>query len=301
MASVFPIQDNINEVLNQEKQFGLSTGILELDKAILGLRPQHLIVIAAYSGIGKTSLITDLVLAAAKEVPVALFSIEMGEQILIERMIYNVAGLNYHRGISGDLSTSDKQDLNNACEYIKTLNPVYINESANTMYPSWILKKESPENSMEVAIDNYIQQGCKAIFIDYIQIINYGYKIESETLRLKEITNYLHDACIKYDIPIVALSQLKKGAGDTRQKDFDSTPTLSDIRDGGFIINDADVILLLHRPEYFRKKQEIDLFENRVEDAQIIVGKQRSGPLGALSAQFKAYCMKWCGIDSGEI
>lgn len=291
---LIPIQKNIDKIFDNTKaKMGLSTGIIELDNAILGLRPAHLIIVAGYSGIGKSSFVTDLVLATAKKVPTALFSLEMGCNLIIERAIYNVAELNYHRGISGDLSISDKEDLKQAIKKIKELHPIYIDEVSNTMYPQWILKKEPPENSIELAIERYYNEGCRAIFLDYVQIIQYGFKSESETLRLKKITNKLHEMTIHYGIPIVALSQLKKEVGDVRKKK-DTRPTLSDIRDGGFIINDADIILLLHREDYFNKKQEIDLFANVAEDAEIIVGKQRSGPLGPLEVKFKAYCMKWC-------
>lgn len=295
------IQKNIDKILDNDKpKMGLSTGIIELDNAILGLRPAHLIIVAGYSGIGKSSFVTDLVLATAEEVPTALFSLEMGCNLIIERAIYNVAELNYHRGISGDLSVSDKKDLKEAVEKIKKLHPIYIDEVSNTMYPLWILKKEPPENSIELAIEKYYNEGCRAIFLDYVQIIQYGFKAESETLRLKKITNSLHEMCIKYNIPIVALSQLKKEVGDVRKKK-DTYPTLSDIRDGGFIINDADVVLLLHRPDYFNNKQEIDLFANIAEDAQIICAKQRSGPLGPIDVKFYSYCMSWKSGATGGI
>lgn len=278
---------------NTDSKMGISTGIEALDSAILGLRPQHLIVVAGFSGIGKSALMTDLGLAVAQHCPVALLSIEMGVNLTTERMVYNAAGLNYHRGMHGDNSSGDLLALDNAREYIKTLKDIYIDESSDTMYPSWFLERESPENSIENSIKEYAEAGCKVIVIDYLQIINYGFKTESETLRIKAITNKLHKLSIQYDMAIVALAQLKKEVGDRLAKKQDPTPSLSDIRDSGFIINDADIILLLHRPEYFEKKNEIDLFENHIEDAQIIIGKQRNGPVGSIDCKFHAYSMSF--------
>lgn len=296
VISMTPIQKIIDDVLNDDKpKFGISTGLTELDNAILGLRPAHLIVIAGFSGIGKSAIATDIVLSAAKETSVALFSIEMGVHLLVERMIYNKAGLNYHRGISGDLSDGDKKDLKAATQYIKKLNDIYIDEVSNCIYPDWILKnpKEPIENSIETAIHNYYNAGCRVFLVDYLQIVQYGFKSESETLRIKCVTNKLHDMAIKYSVPIIILSQLKKEVGDRLAKKQDPTPSLSDIRDSGFIINDADIVLLLHRPDYFEKKEDIDLFANHIEDAKIIVGKQRSGPLGSIDIKFHSYCMSF--------
>jgi len=291
---IITAQKKIDEVMSDtSSKMGISTDISELDSAILGLRPQHLIVVAGFSGIGKSAFMTDIGLAAAKDVSVALFSIEMGTDLTIERMIYNVAELNYHRGISEELSAGDKTALDKAGKYVKSLNDIIIDESSDTLYPSWFLKKETPENSLEFAIEKYYNYGCRVFIIDYLQILEYGFKTESETLRIKNITNKLHRLAIKYEISIIALAQLKKEVGDRLAKKQDPTPSLSDIRDSGFIINDADIILLLHRPEYFEKKNEIDLFENRIEDAKIIVGKQRSGPLGSIDISFHSYCMSF--------
>ena len=291
---IIPIQKNIDKILSDTKpKFGISTGLVGLDSAILGLRPAHLIMVAACSGMGKSALMTDMALAAAKEVPVALFSIEMGVHLTVERMIYNVADLNYHRGIAGDLSKGDKEALKKAGETIKSLNNIYVDEESDCMYPSWLLAKSQPENSIELAIEKYYNEGCRVFFIDYLQIINFGFKSESEALRIKKLTGKLHKLTIKYNIPIIALCQLKKDAAEKKAKGKDAFPIVADIRDSGFIINDSDIILMLHRPEYFERKDEVDLFANHIEDAYIVVGKQRSGPLGPVDVKFHSFSMSY--------
>jgi len=90
---------------------------------------------------------------------------------------------------------------------------------------------------------------------------------------------------------------LKKDVGDRHRKKEDPTPTLSDIRDSGYIINDADIIILLHRPAFFERKEEPDLLANQIEDAKIIIGKNRSGPLGSVDASFHSYSMSWRSIN----
>lgn len=290
---IVPIQKQIDEILEDSKpKFGISTGLKKLDEAILGFRPSHLYMIGGYSGLGKSSIATDMTLAAAKEISVAFFSLEMGTNLIVERMVYNIADLNYHSGISGHLDVSDKEDLKKATKYIKELKDIYIDEKSRIMYPTWLLERETPVNSLELAIQEYYNCGCRIFFIDYIQIVEWGFKSEIETLRLKNITNKLHNLAVDLQVPIVALAQLKKEAGD-RKKEDDMVPTLSSIRDSGFLINDSDVILLLHRPEYFKKKEEIDLFTNQKEEAQIIVAKARNGPIGKINVSFCGYSMSW--------
>lgn len=294
---IFPNNKSLKEVLEEKPCFGVSTGIPELDESILGLRP-GLIMIAAYSGIGKSSLMADITIAASKEVPVAVFSLEMGNRLFVERMIYNFADLNYHRGISGDLSAGDKESLKTAQENIEKLNDIYVNESSNSCFPSWILKQEDkPENSLELAIENYYEKGCRVFLIDYIQYVDWGFRCESETLRLKHIVNHLHDLTIRLQVPIITFAQLKKEVADKKR---DPTPSLSDVRDSGYLISESDVFLFLHRPEYFDVKREIDLFSNHVEDAQIIIAKQRNGPTGKIDIKFHAYAMSWKGYKTGE-
>jgi replicative DNA helicase len=293
---IVPDKRTLDSIMSEKTKPGISTGLKDLDAVILGLRPAHLIIIAAYTGVGKSSLMADLTIAAARSVPVAVFSLEMGCDLFIQRMAYNFADLNYHRGISGDLSQSDIKDLKTAQASIEKLNNIYVNQSADCMYPSWRLEKENkPENSLEITIEKYYAEGCRVFLIDYIQYVNYGFKAESETLRIKELTKNLHAMAVKYSVPIIAFAQLKKEVDDKKR---DPIPSLSDVRDSGYILNDSDIILLLHRPEYFQKKKEIDLFSNCVEDAQIIIAKQRSGPLGIIPVKFNCYNMHWRDFDS---
>jgi replicative DNA helicase len=138
--------------------------------------------------------------------------------------------------------------------------------------------------------------GVRVFFLDYIQLVRWGFKTESETLRLKEVTNKLHRLALQYDVPIVILSQLtKESANRATKKDQDPTPTISDIRDGGYIINDSDVILLLYRPNMIKTtNKKMELLSDVTEDAQIIIGKGRSGPVGTIYTTFRNYCMSFC-------
>jgi len=297
IITVRPIQHNIEEILKCEDQFGLSTGILGIDEAINGLRPANLIMIGAYVGAGKTSLATDMILATAKEVPSAMFSLEMSVNQIVDRAIYNKAQINYHSGKAGRLDKSDEADLKEATNYIKGLKDIYIDEVARTMYPSWILAKEEKEDSIEQAFKRYYDAGCRAFYFDYVQLIGYGFKSESETLRLKAITGKLHQMAVEYQVPIICLAQLKKGDEESNKQE----PSISSIRDSGYLLADSDIILLLHRPSYFTPKEEIDMFSQHSEDAYVICCKNRNGPLGKIPVKFQGWNMSWKGLESGGI
>jgi len=292
----------MQEIVDTKPQMGITTGITQLDETILGLRPAHLVMVGAYSGIGKSSLMADLSLAAATQVPVCAFSLEMGEELFIQRMWYNHADLNYHTGMTGKLSPKEQKKLAKAMDTVSDINDIYVDATSGSMYPSWILKsKEPPIDSLENAIRDYHKKGCRLFLIDYIQYVNFGFKTESETLRLKSLTGHLHKLTIELNVPIVAFAQLKKEVGDSSRKSDNHRPTLSDIRDSGYIINDSDVILLLHRPSYFENVDAVSLFSNKVEsDAEIIVAKNRSGPMGVVPAIFHCHSMSWKDRDNDE-
>lgn len=291
-----PIQKELDKILSHKKEMGIKTGILKLDEFTYGFRKKNLIVVGGCSSVGKTSLMTDFVIAAAHEVPVGVVSIEMGNQQVIDRMIANIADLNYHRlQKESNVTEHDRELLEQAKTELLALNDIFFSETHNTMYPDWMLEKKHPENSIEIVMQDMYDSGARIFFFDYLQLIQWGFTSESETLRLKNITNKFHDMTLKFDVPIIILSQLTKATADrAHKKDQDPTPTLSDLRDSGYIINDADIVLLIHRPEQYKKKKEsLDLLTDSTEDASIIIAKQRNGPVGVVNIEFRAYSMSF--------
>ncbi len=281
----------LSKILSSVKEVGISTGITALDEAIGGYVNGKLITIAAVSGTGKTSIMADGIIAASEIVPVGVISIEMGLQV-VERIVYNIADVNFSRK---NLSKSEQQRIEEAKKEWLNHKEVYFLEDVDCMYPQYILDTKKPTDSIEVDIAEAVNKGVRILFLDYIQMVRWGFKSESETLRLKEITNKLHNLALEYNIPIVILCQLtKEAANRVTKKDADPTPTISDIRDGGFIVNDSDVILLLHRPNMIKhSKEELSLLGDVIEDAQIIVGKNRNGVTGTINTEFRCFSMRW--------
>jgi replicative DNA helicase len=291
---IISINKQLTKILSKEQPMGLSTGIPELDESIHGYQKGKLITVAAVSGTGKTSFMCDGIITAANTVPVGVFSIEMGTRSIVDRMVYNIAGLNYHR-CKKSRTKSEEQLVEDAKSKLASLRDIYFAEDIGCMYPKYILDKNKPVDSIELAVAEMVSDGVGIIFLDYIQQVRWGFKSESETLRLKEITGGLHELALQYDIPIVIMCQLtKEAANRATKKDQDPTPTISDIRDGGYIVNDSDVILLLYRPNMIKlTKEKIDLLGDVTEDSQIIIGKGRNGPNGAINVEFLNYCMSF--------
>lgn len=291
------LQDNIGSASDYlDKPMGLLTGFNKLDEATRGLHGGHLITIGGSSGTGKTSLMADLVLSVSKQVPVAVMSIEMGGDFK-DRLIYNQADVNFHAGVNGHLDDTDKEKLEESIETIKKLNPICIDGEADTVYPPYFLDKlEDKTSSLTYSIESYIKQGAKVIFIDYLQFINYGFKSEREDLRLHHICQRLKiNLAKKYNIPIVLFSQLKKEVGERK----DTTPKRSDFRDSGFIETDSDIMIGLHRPDYFKKNEGLDLYSKNIEQAEFHILKNRNGPTGAVSVEFHSYSMSYKDVEIG--
>ncbi len=292
--AIVSINKRLNAILSKSDTMGYYTGIAKLDEAIHGYQKGQVITIAASSDVGKTSFMTDGIIAVAKQVSVGVFSLEMGTKLVVERAVYNIAGLNYHR-CKKSKTKAEQGLIEKAKLELANYHDIFFAENCDCMYPEYTLSQKQPEDSIELAMATMYEQGVRAFFLDYIQLVRWGFKTESETLRLKEITNKLHRLALEYDVPIIILSQLtKESANRFTKKESSPIPTISDIRDGGYIINDSDVILLLYRPDLIKNtNKELQLLIDATENAEIIVGKNRNGPTGTLKVQFYAYCMSW--------
>lgn len=279
-----------------QKEMGLPTGLKSLDNSLRGLLPAHLIVIAGRSSMGKSSIMLDMALHIGKENPCLIVSLEMPFQELQERAICNIAKLNYHRILSGFYDLDTQAQLNEAAKVLEK-RKVFVADGTWQVYPDWFKDKDtgkSPTDSLISMIREVVpKKKIKAIFIDHLQFLNSPFaKADNESIRLHKITEALHFLSIELNIPIVLLSQLRRL--DPERKKNNPRPSMDDIRNSGSVEEDANVVCLLHRPEYYKREQQIDLLSNQVEnDAEIIVSKNRGGPCGTLKVKFSSYCMSF--------
>lgn len=284
-----PIQSQIHSVFERGKEQGLPSGIAELDKVLCGFQKQKLYIIGGRSSMGKSSLVTDI--ALAQNIPVAFFSVEMSFDELQQRIICNLGQANFYKVKQGQ----EKEKIEQAIVKAGKLS-LWIDEATNVIYPEGHARFNLPipEDSLNAQIKQHLNKGIKLVIIDYLQLIRFGGWTEREDLRLHYIVEQLRKYAKEYSVPIILCSQLHRFE---QSRGKEPRPKLDDLRDSGAIEQDADVVLLIHRPEYY-KEHTIDLTTNKIEDAVIIVAKNRSGPTGDVPVKWHAYCMSFRGIGS---
>jgi len=296
------IGDNVATSIDRigENAMGLPTGIDGLDKVLRGLRPGKLILLAGRSSMGKTALALDMALTVGKEAPVVFYSLEMDYHSLQMRAVCNLARLNHHRICSNQGTAEELTQLRQCADELAQYQ-VYVDDEPATIYPAdyeQAYKRPIPSTSLNMKIQLAVEQrGCKAIFIDYLQLLRLGAKSGSESLRLHHLTWALHEWAKQYQVPIVLLSQLRRFEQSRYKEDgkrVDPRPRLDDLRDSGAIEQDSDAVVFVHRPSYYVDADELDMFTDRVEDdALLIVAKNRGGPTGTIRAVWRAFSMSW--------
>jgi replicative DNA helicase len=254
---------------------GLPTGFAELDDLTCGLQNNEMIVIAGRPSMGKTSLAMNIVehIGADNDIPVAIFSLEMSRQQLAERILCSRARVDSQLVRKGMHSDTWYQDLVNVAGELSK-KPIYVDDTPGI----------TPLELRGKARRLRAQHGIRCIFVDYLQLMSLGTRVESRQQEVSDISRYLKALARELEIPVVVLSQLNR-APEGRE---DHRPRMSDLRESGSIEQDADVVMLLHREDYYRREDE-----ERDNVAEVIIAKQRNGPTGnmklAFSSQFTRF------------
>ncbi len=248
---------------NKSHLTGVASGYTDLDKLTAGFQKSDLIIIAGRPGMGKTSFALNIAENAAinDKVPVAVFSLEMSKEQLVQRMMSSQAKVNLQKLRSGYLSESDWGPLNIAVGKLYDA-PIYIDD---TPYQSAIeLRAKARRWKNEL--------GLKLIIIDYLQLMKGRADTNSREQEISEISRSLKGLAKELDLPIIALSQLSRR---TEQREG-NRPQLSDLRESGAIEQDADVVMFVYRKALYEKKEDLSIED--LNSAEIIVAKQRNGP-----------------------
>jgi replicative DNA helicase len=247
---------------------GLPTGFKDLDRLTSGLQPGDLIIVAGRPSMGKTALALNICeqITLAVEKPVALFSMEMTGNQLMMRMLGSVGRLDQHKLRTGRLEDEDWQKLTDALSKLDKAE-IYVDESG-------VL------NALELrARARRLHRQCKGlglIVIDYLQLMSSVSQGENRATEISEISRSLKALAKELSVPVVALSQLNRSLEQRTNK----RPIMSDLRESGAIEQDADLILFIYRDEVYNP----DSADKGV--AEIIIGKQRNGPIGTVQLTF---------------
>ena len=245
---------------------GLSTGFTELDKRTQGLHPGDLVIVAARPAMGKTTLAMNIAehVALVDNLPVAVFSMEMSGEQLALRILSSFGRIELGKLRSGHLSDGDYDKLVSADALIRKA-PLFIDETGAL----------SPMDVRARARRLKAQYDIRLIVVDYLQLMQVPNTRENRTNEVSQITRSLKALAKELGIPIVALSQLSRANEKENRK-----PKLSDLRDSGGIEQDADLVLFIWREDVTSEE-----LQKRTQ-AEIIIGKQRSGPTGSFPLTF---------------
>lgn len=254
------------------QKFSVPTGFYELDEMLGGFQKSDLVIVAARPSMGKTAFALTLARNAAIEhkIPVGIFSLEMSTMQLVIRMLCAEGRLNAHLVRTGKLPSSEGVKLSkNAHKLIES--PIYVDDTpAQT-----VLEIRAKARRLKV------EKNIGMVIIDYLQLMQGPAKVESREREISHISRSLKSLAKELNIPVLALAQLNR-AVETRT---DKRPQLSDLRESGSIEQDADVVIFLNRPEYYNIMKDEN--GNSLEGvAEVIVGKQRNGPIGDVKLAF---------------
>jgi replicative DNA helicase len=260
---------------------GVPTGFSDLDSKTCGLQPGDLIIIAGRPSMGKTALALNIGEHVAVDLgmPVAVFSMEMGAAQLALRMLGSVGRIDQQRLRTGRLSDEDWPRLSEAIERMHAA-PLYIDES-----PA-LNALELRARARRLARE-YKQLGL--VVVDYLQLMSASSQGENRATEISEISRSLKALAKELKVPVIALSQLNR----TVETRTDKRPVMSDLRESGAIEQDADVILFIYRDEVYNP----DSSDKGV--AEIIIGKQRNGPIGRISLRFGGEFTRFDNLAGG--
>lgn len=261
---------------------GLSTGFVGLDKITTGLHEDNLIILAARPAMGKTALALNIAqhIAVKEKKPVAIFSLEMGAESLIERMLASEGMVEGYHLKTGNLSVEEWSRLVHAQGNLYDA-PIFVDDTAGIRISE--IRSKARKLAQEMG-------GLGVIIIDYLQLIT-GSKGENRQQVVSEISRELKILAKDLKVPVIALSQLSR-AVEQRQ---DKRPMLADLRESGSIEQDADIVAFLYRDAYYQKEQADSQEVNNV--TELILEKNRHGSLGTVKLYFHKEYTKFSSVE----
>jgi replicative DNA helicase len=263
---------------NKGNLTGVPTFFTELDRMTSGWQPSDLVIIAARPSMGKTAMVLNMAQNAAvrAKVPVAIFSLEMSKEQLVQRMLCGEAMVDQQRVRTGELLDADWPKLSRAVGPLSDA-PIFIDDTVG------ISLAELRSKARRLKIEHNLGM----VVIDYLQLLSVGKKTESRQQEVAQISRTLKGLARELKVPVIALSQLNRGV-EQRQ---DKRPIMSDLLESGAIEADADVISFIYRDEYYNHDSE------KKGIAELIIAKHRNGPVGTIELGFLKEFTKFVNLE----
>ncbi|MGC8500786.1 MAG: replicative DNA helicase [Leptospirillia bacterium] len=277
---------HLEELKNREiKELvtGLPTGFVDLDHMTTGFHPSELIIVAGRPAMGKTAFVLSIAqhIAFDQKKPVGIFSLEMPKEQLFLRLISSQARVNQKNLRTGHLTSEEWEHVMQAFGEASDV-PIYIDDSGDlTIFElrtrARRLKKQRKDLSM--------------IAVDYLQLVRGSQRTDNREQEISEISRSLKALAKELQIPVIALAQLSRAV---ENRPGSKKPTLSDLRESGAIEQDADIVLFIYRDEVYHP----DNIDSRGK-AEIVIGKQRNGPIGSAMLAYQGFCTRFENLAVG--
>ncbi|MCX4253778.1 MAG: replicative DNA helicase [Bacilli bacterium] len=267
-------QERLEELAKSKSDItGIRTGFYDLDKATAGLHGGELIILAARPGMGKTAFALNIATNAAfsTDKAIAIFNLEMSAEMLVNRMIASVGGIDSHKLSTGRLEHNDWKRYNEAMSKLGNTN-IFIEDNASITAPEIKAKCRRLASS---------PSGLGLVVIDYLQLVTTGSnRIESRQVEVSEISRSLKTMALELDVPVIAVAQLSRSVDKRENKE----PALVDLRESGSLEQDADLVLFLNRKDYYEAKTEK---KETIVPIDVIIAKHRKGSTGLYRLLFE--------------
>ncbi|MBN3033237.1 MAG: replicative DNA helicase [Candidatus Saganbacteria bacterium] len=274
------VLDKIDALYSKKESItGTPSGFPDLDQLTAGFQNADLIIIAARPSVGKTAFALNIAqqVAIKHNVPIAIFSLEMSKEQLAQRMLCSEAEVDAQKLKTASLSDTGWKKLTRALGKLSEA-PIFIDDSAS------ITATEIRAKARRLKIE----RGLGLVIVDYLQLMRGRNRIENRVQEISDIARSLKTLARELEVPVVALSQLSRAV----EQRPDRIPRLSDLRESGEIEQTADLVMFIHREDYYNPQSE------RGNVAEIIIAKQRNGPVGSIELVFRKEIAKFCSKET---
>lgn len=275
------ILDELEDIERRKgKLHGVPTGFFELDRLTQGLHPGQLIIVAGRPAMGKSTLALDFCRSAAihNQTTTVIFTLEMSRSDIAMRLLSAESGVFLSKMRAGEMDSRDWQKVSQTTSRVSEA-PLFIDDSPNMAM-----------NEIRAKCRRLKQQhNLGLVVIDYLQLMSSGKRVESRQQEVSEFSRQLKLLAKELEVPVVAAAQLNRGP----ESRTDKKPMMADLRESGSLEQDADVIMLLHRPEYYNA-------DERPGEADIIVAKHRNGSTATLTVLFQGHMARFANRAERE-
>lgn len=280
---LWPTMERIETLQKSGKAItGVPSGFTDLDSLTSGFQPSELVVVAARPSMGKTAFCLNVASNAAMESQaVAIFSLEMSKESLVHRMLTAMARVDGQRVRQGTLRDFDFTQLARAAGILQSC-PIWIDDTPSLT----LLEMRSKARRLKAEND------IRLVIVDYLQLMRSPERSENRVQEISDISRSLKALARELEIPVIALSQLSRAS---EQRGGERKPILSDLRDSGAIEQDADLVMFIHRAEYYDREDE-----SKRGLAEVMLSKNRNGPTGDVQLRFSREYTRFDNLSARE-